>query len=105
MSFNASERVVVPRPDPNRLLVLVQEKKKKHGRAGVFRADSLQRGSVWEQTLVLEALPKDDSFVSMALLNNHLYLGTKRGNLYVVRELYKPAVPTLSSSSPDVTAV
>jgi len=97
-----------PDSDPNRLLVLVQEKKKR-GRAGVFRADSLQRGSVWELALVLEALPEDDdggdSFVSMALLNNHLYLGTKRGNLHVVRELYKPAVATLSSSSPDVTAV
>ena len=38
----------------------------------------------------IEPLEGDD-FVSMALLANDLYLGTRKGSLYALRELQEPA--------------
>lgn len=76
--------------DPkNRLLVLM--KSRDNGKAAVFRTNSLA-GGVWERALLLDQLlDEDDEYLSLALLLNDLYLGTKQGNLYIVREFYKPA--------------
>ena len=78
-------------PDPNqdRLLVLMQCSDRS---AGVFRTASLERDPVWETALLLPPLKDDgDTFTSMSLLLNDLYLGTRHGNLYIVQELYRPA--------------
>ena len=77
-----------PDVDANRLLVLLQNEKT--GVAGVYRLSSLQPNPDWEQALLLARLPENDRYVSMALLQNDLYLGTWRGQLYVVREFYQP---------------
>eukprot|EP00977_Amphora_coffeiformis_P018953 scaffold6807_cov220-Amphora_coffeaeformis.AAC.21 len=74
--------------DPNKLLVLMKEAQ---GLAAVFRTDSLAGDPVWDRAILLDPLDNGDEYISLAILLNDLYLGTKQGNLYVVREFYKPA--------------
>lgn len=47
-------------------------------------------GDTWRETVILDPLPdRDDAYISLALLRNDLYLGTRQGNLYIVREFFK----------------
>jgi hypothetical protein len=74
---------------PERLLVLTRAP---DGQASVHRSADLWAGpDAWEQLAVLEARD-DDPFVSMALLLNTLYLGTKQGSLYALRQLEQPGL-------------
>ena len=61
-----------------------------HGAVAIFRTDSL-KDPVWEDAVNLRTLPDNDDYQSMTVLLNDLYLGTRHGNLYILRELYKPA--------------
>lgn len=74
--------------DPKRLLVLVKDS---HDGYGVFRTDSLKRDPVWEVVLTIEPFDDDDRYVSIAFLNNDLYLGTRNGDIHIIQEVYKPA--------------
>lgn len=74
--------------DPERLLVLMETA---DGTASLHRTDDLSEGATaWEELATIEPLEGDD-IVSMALLNNDLYLGTRGGSLYALRGLHEPA--------------
>jgi hypothetical protein len=82
----------------NKLLVLMKDKK--HDVAGVFRLiDSIPSPSsnhnssmAWKLAVLLDRPGTDDGYSAMTLFRNDLYLGTLQGNLYIVREFYKPAI-------------
>ena len=74
--------------DPERLLVLMGTA---DGSASLHRTDDLSKGATaWEELTTIDPLEGDD-IVSMALLNNDLYLGTRGGSLYALREIQEPA--------------
>ncbi|WP_146155568.1 hypothetical protein [Enhygromyxa salina] len=69
---------------PERLLVLMA---RPDGGASVHRSADLAAGPEgWSELVRLDALDGDE-FVSMALVSNDLYLGTREGSLWAVREL------------------
>ena len=72
--------------DPNKLLVLMQCCQ---GVVAVFCTNSFQKERiVWERALLLERpLPDDDDYLSVTLLLNDLYLGTRNGNSYKVLQV------------------
>ena len=83
--------------NPSKFLVLVMEPNSQT--YGVFRTNGYMNRNitnwfqeeVWEELLILKRpLHKHNEFVSMALLHNALYLGTKSGDLHVIKELYQP---------------
>jgi len=76
-----------PDSDPGRLLVLMRGA---DGSASVQRTDDLSVGAgAWDELAALAPLPTDE-YMSMALLRNDLYLGTRLGALYALRELDRP---------------
>jgi len=84
--------------NPSKFLVLVMEPNSQT--YGVFRTNGYMNRNitnwfqeeVWEELLILKRpLHKHNEFVSMALLQNDLYLGTKSGDLHVIKELYQPS--------------
>lgn len=70
---------------PERMLILMVED---DGSVGVYRSESLLAEG-WELLASLDA-PEGDSYASLALLNNDLYLGTRAGSLWALRELEMP---------------
>ncbi|PRQ09076.1 hypothetical protein [Enhygromyxa salina] len=69
------------------LLVLME---RADGSVSVHRSEDLGAGAQgWEQ--VASMAVEGETFVSMALLFNDLYLGTRSGSLYVLREFEAPA--------------
>lgn len=78
----------VPDADPDKLIALFAAA---DGSASIQRTDDLSEGAdAWEELLVLDEL-EGDEFLSMALLLNDLYLGTRLGSLYALREIQNPA--------------
>ncbi len=60
------------------------------GSASVQRTDDLSVGAgAWDELAALAPRPTDE-YMSMALLRNDLYLGTRLGALYALRELDRP---------------
>ncbi|HFE46325.1 MAG TPA: hypothetical protein ENJ18_12650 [Nannocystis exedens] len=81
-----------PDSDPERLLVMMAAKD--GSTISIQRTDDLREGAMaWQELAAFAPLDPQtgDTFVSMALLNNDLYLGTHLGSLYALRELEKPA--------------
>jgi hypothetical protein len=77
-----------PDADPSATLFLFE---RPGGGASLQRTRDLSPGSNdWEELASLDA-PMDDEFVSMALLLNDLYLGSRLGSLYALRGLQAPA--------------
>ncbi|KIG14636.1 hypothetical protein DB30_06515 [Enhygromyxa salina] len=61
------------------------------GGVSVHRSEDLSAGPMgWEHVASIAAV-EGETFVSMALLFNDLYLGTRTGSLYALRELEAPA--------------
>lgn len=62
------------------------------GHAGVYRTNATFSSGhqAWEEIVHLDPPADEDRYLSLALLNNDLYLGTAQGNLYVVQEIYQP---------------
>ncbi len=77
-----------PDGQPDRLLVLMAGA---DGTTSIQRTDDLASGATaWQELAVLEPLVGDE-FVSLALLLGDLYLGTREGSLYALRQLDAPA--------------
>ncbi len=81
-----------PDADPERLLVMMAASD--GSIISIQRTDDLSEGAMaWQELATFAPLDPQtgDAFVSMALLNNDLYLGTRQGSLYALRELEEPA--------------
>ncbi|MFV8755404.1 hypothetical protein ACNOYE_33045 [Nannocystaceae bacterium ST9] len=81
-------KLVAWAPDGERLLVLLAAP---DGSYSVQRTDDLSPGAMaWQPLAELDPLVGDE-YVSMALLLDDLYLGSKLGSLYALRELELPS--------------
>ncbi len=81
-----------PDADPERLLVMMAASD--GSIISIQRTDDLSEGAMaWQELATFAPLDPQgsDAFVSMALLHNDLYLGTRKGSLYALRELEQPA--------------
>lgn len=78
-------------PEGERGAALLMLMTRADGSVSVHRSEDLSAGpDGWEQLASIDAID-GESFVSMALLFNDLYLGTRSGSLYALRELEAPA--------------
>jgi len=79
-----------PGSSDEHLLVLMEASDRS---VSVHQTDDLANMEIaWEHLadIPASALPENDHFVSIALLRNDLYLGTRAGSLYALRELKLP---------------